>query len=67
MVIPNMSDPFLVDIVAVFLGNVWQTNAVNNLNIPSNWKFYYHLLKCSKGTGYLEGQIRVTFYLPLIV
>jgi len=26
----NMSDPFLADIVAVFLGNAWQTNAVNN-------------------------------------
>jgi len=29
MAAPNMLDPFFVDIVAVFLGNAWQTNAVN--------------------------------------
>jgi len=26
----NMPDPFFADIVAVFPGNAWQTNAVNN-------------------------------------
>jgi len=26
----NMPDPFLANIVAIFLGNAWQTNAVNN-------------------------------------
>jgi len=30
MVAAKMSDPFFVDIVAVFPGNAWQTNAVNN-------------------------------------
>jgi len=30
MAAPNMPDPFLVDIVVVFPGNAWQTNAVNN-------------------------------------
>jgi len=25
-----MPDPFFADIMAVFLGNAWQTNAVNN-------------------------------------
>ena len=30
MAAPNMSDPFFVDIVAVFPGNAWQTNAMNN-------------------------------------
>jgi len=30
MAAPNMPDPFFVDIVVVFPGNAWQTNAVNN-------------------------------------
>jgi len=30
MAAPNMFDPFFADIVAVFPGNAWQTNAVNN-------------------------------------
>jgi len=30
MTAPNMPDPFFVDIVVVFPGNAWQTNAVNN-------------------------------------
>jgi len=30
MVAPNMYDPFIVDIVAVFPENTWQINAVNN-------------------------------------
>jgi len=30
MIAPNMPDPLFVDIVAVFLWNAWQTNAVNN-------------------------------------
>jgi len=30
MVAPNMPDPFFVDIVAVFPGNAWQNNAINN-------------------------------------
>jgi len=30
---PNMSDPFFTDIVVVFLGNVWQTNAMINCDI----------------------------------
>jgi len=27
---PNMLDPFFTDIVTVFSGNAWQSNAVNN-------------------------------------
>jgi len=30
MVAPNMPNPFFVDIVGIFPGNAWQTNAVNN-------------------------------------
>jgi len=30
MATPNMPDPFFDDIVAVFTGNAWQTNMVNN-------------------------------------
>jgi len=30
MIDPNMYDPFFADTVAVFPGNTWQTNAVNN-------------------------------------
>jgi len=30
MAAPNMPDPFFADLVAVFPGNAWQTNAVNN-------------------------------------
>jgi len=30
MVAPRMPDLFFADIVAVFSGNAWQTNAVNN-------------------------------------
>jgi len=30
MAAPNMPDPFFADIVGIFPGNAWQTNAVNN-------------------------------------
>jgi len=30
MVVPNMLDPLFADIVAIFSGNAWQTNVVNN-------------------------------------
>jgi len=30
MAAPNMFNPFLADIVAVFSGNAWQTNPIDN-------------------------------------
>ena len=62
---PNMSDPFFADIVAVFPGNAWQTNAVNNsITFQGTRNFTITFLSAPNASIIIEGQIEVTFYLP---
>ena len=65
MAAPNMPDPFFTDIVAIFPGNAWQTNAVNNFvtfqGIANSTIIF---LSAPKAPIVIEGQIGVTFYLP---
>jgi len=68
MVAPNMPDPFFVDIVAIFPGNAWQTNAVNNsVTFQGTWNSTITFLSALNALIVIEGQIGVTFYLPPIV
>ena len=65
MVAPNMLDPFFADIVAVFLGNAWQTNAVNNsVTFQGTRNSTITFLSAPNASIVIEGQIGVTFYLP---
>jgi len=68
MVAPNMLDPFFADIVAVFPGNAWQTNAVNNfVTFQGTGNSTITFLPALNAPIVIEGQIGVTFYLPSIV
>jgi len=63
-----MSDPFFVDIVAVFSGNTWQTNAVNNsVTFQGTRNYTITFLNTPNAPVILEGHIGVTFYLASIV
>jgi len=68
MVAPNMPNPFFVDIVAIFLGNAWQTNAVNNfVTFQGTENSTITFLYAPNTLIVIEGQIVVTFSLPLTV
>jgi len=68
MTAPNMSDPFFADIVAVFPGNAWQTNAVNNfVPFQGTRNSTITFLSAPNAPIVIEGKIGVTFYLPPIV
>jgi len=59
MTTPNMPDPFFVDIVAIFPGNAWQTNAVNSyVTFQGTGNSTITFLSA------LNVPIGVTFYLP---
>jgi len=65
MAAPNMHDPFFADIVAVFPGNAWQTNAVNNsVTFQGTRNFIITFLSAPNALIVIEGQIGVTFYSP---
>jgi len=65
MAAPNMPDPFFVDIVAVFSGNAWQTNAVNNsVTFQGTRNSTITFLSTPNVPIVIKGQIGVTFYLP---
>jgi len=65
MAAPNMPDPFFADIVAVFPGNAWQTNAINNfVTFQGMRNSTITFLSAPNVPIVIEGQIRVTFYLP---
>jgi len=65
MASPNMHNPFFVDIVAVFPGNAWQTNAVNNsITFQGTGNSTITFLFAPNAPIVIEGQIRVIFYLP---
>ena len=64
----GMPDPFFVDIVAVFPGNGWQTNVVNNsVTFQGTKNSTITFLFAPNAPIVIEGQIGVTFYLPPIV
>jgi len=68
MTAPNMPDPFFADIVAVFSGNAWETNAVNNsVNLQGSGNSTITFLNAPNAPVILKGHIGVTFYLPPIV
>jgi len=68
MVAPNMPDPFFADIMVVFPGNVWQINAVNNyVTFQETGNSTITFLSAPNVPIIIEGQIRVTFYLPSTV
>ena len=68
MTTPNMPDPFFADIVAVFPGNAWQTNAVNtSVTFQGAGNSTITFLSAPNAPIVIEGQIRVTFYLPSTV
>jgi len=65
MTTPNMPNPFFADIVAVFPGNAWQTNAVNNsVTCQGTRNSTIIFFFAPNAPIVIEGQIRVTFYLP---
>jgi len=65
MAAPNMPDPFFDDIVVVFPRNAWQTNAVNNyVTFQETRNSTITFLSAPNAPIVIEGQIRVTFYLP---
>jgi len=65
MVAPNMPDPFFADIVVVFPGNAWQTNAMNNsVTFQGIGNSTITFLSTPNAPIVIEGQIGVTFYLP---
>jgi len=68
MTAPNMSDPFFADIVAVFSGNAWQTNAVNSsVTFQGTRNSTITFLSAPNAPIVIERQIGVTFYLSLTV
>jgi len=65
MAAPNMLDPFFDNIVTVFPGNAWQTNAVNNsVTFHGTRNSTITFLSAPNASIIIEGQIGVTFYLP---
>jgi len=65
MTAPNMPDPFFADIVAVFPGNAWQPNVVNNsVTFQGTGNSTITFLSAPNAPIVIEGQIGVTFYLP---
>ena len=65
MVAPNMPDSLFADIVAVFPGNAWQTNAVNNsVTFQGTRNSIITFLSAPNVPIVIEGQIELTFYLP---
>jgi len=65
MVALNMSDSFFADIMAIFPGNAWQTNVVNNsVTFQGTKNSTITFLSTPNTLIVIEGQIRVTFYLP---
>jgi len=65
MAAPNMPDPLFADIVVVFPGNAWQTNAVNNsVTFQGTGNSTITFLSAPNASIVIEGQIEVTFYLP---
>jgi len=60
-----MPDPFFADIVAVFPGNAWQTNAVNNsVTFQGTWNSTITFLSAPNASIVIEGKIGITFYVP---
>jgi len=65
MTASNMHDLFFADIVAVFPGNAWQTNVVNNfVTFQGTGNSTITFLSAPNAPIVIEGQIGVTFYLP---
>ena len=65
MVAPNMSDPFFADIVVVFPGNAWQTNAMNNsVTFQETGNSTITFLFAPNVPIVIEGQIGVTSTYP---
>ena len=65
MAAPNTPNPFFADIVAVFPGNAWQTNVVNNsVTFQGTGNSTITFLSAPNAPIVIEGQIGVTFYLP---
>ena len=65
MAAPNMPDPFIADIVAVFSGNTWHTNVVNNsVTFQGTGNSTITFLSVPNAPIVIEGQIGVTFFLP---
>jgi len=63
MAAPNTPDPFFADIVAVFPGNAWLTNVVNNsITFQGTGNSTITFLSAPNAPIVIEGQIR--FYLP---
>ena len=61
----NTPDPFFADIVDVFPGNAWQTNAINNfVTFQGMRNSTITFLSAPDAPIVIEGQIGVTFYLP---
>jgi len=61
----NMPDPFFADIVSVFPGNAWQTNAVNNsVTFQGTRNSTITFLSAPNAPIVIEGQIGVTFIYP---
>ena len=64
----NTPDPFFANIVAIFPGNAWQTNVVNNsVTFQGTGNSTITFLSAPNMPIVIEGQIGVTFYLPPIV
>jgi len=64
----NMSDPFFVDIVAVFPGNAWQANVVNNsMTFQGTGNSTITFMSAPNAPVIIEDRIGVTFYLPSTV
>jgi len=65
MAIPNMPDHFFTDIVAIFPGNAWQINVVNNyVTFQGTRNCTITFLNAPNALVILEEHIEVTFYLP---
>jgi len=62
-----MPDPFFVDIVVVFPGNAWQTNAVNNsVTFRGTGNSTITFLSAPNAPIVIEGQIGVTYLPPTV-
>jgi len=65
MAAPNMLHPFFINIMAVFPGKAWQTNAVNNfVTFQGTRNSTITFLSAPNAPIVIEEQIGVTFYLP---
>jgi len=62
MAASNMLDPFLANIVVVFSGNTWQTNAVNNsITFQGTKNSTFKFINAPNAPVILDEQIGVTF------